>query len=81
MKAFIDEHRAVYGVEPISKVLPIGLSTDYLHAAQTLLDGCLREQIQQVWNDHFQVYGARKVWRPLRREGINVARCTVERLR
>lgn len=90
MKAFIDEHRAVYGVEPICKVLPIAPSTYYLHAARqadpsrrsarTLLDERLREQIQQVWNDHFQVYGARKVWRQLRREGVNVARCTVERL-
>ena len=71
MKAFIDEHRAVYGVEPICKVLPIAPSTYYLHAARqadpsrrsarTLLDERLREPIQQVWNDHFQVYGARKV--------------------
>lgn len=90
MKAFIDEHRAVYGVEPICKVLPIAPSTYYPHAARrtdpsrrsarTLLDERLREQIQQVWNDHFQVYGARKVWRQLRREGVSVARCTVERL-
>ena len=90
MKAFIDEHRAVYGVEPICKVLPIAPSTYYLHAARqvdpsrrsarTLRDERLREPIQQVWNDHFQVYGARKVWRQLRREGVNVARCTVERL-
>ena len=90
MKAFIDEHRAVYGVEPICKVLPIAPSTYYLHAARqadpsrrsarTLLDERLREQIQQVWNDNFQVYGARKVWCQLRRDGVNVARCTVERL-
>jgi len=90
MKTFIDEHRAVYGVEPICKVLPIAPSTYDLHAARqadpsrrsarTRLDERLREQIQQVWNDNFQVYGARKVWHQLRREGVNVARCTVERL-
>jgi transposase InsO family protein len=89
MKAFIDAHRAVYGVEPICQVLPIAPSTYYLHAARqadpsrrsarTRLDERLREQIQQVWNDNCHVYGARKVWRPLRREGVNVARCTVER--
>ena len=90
MKAFIDAHCAVYGVKPIGKGLPIAPSTYYLHAARqtdpgrrsarALLDERLREQIQRVWNDHFQVYGARKVWHPLRREGVNVARCTVERL-
>ena len=90
MKAFIDDHREEYGVEPIGKVLPIAPSTDYLHAARqadpgrrsarTLLDERLREQIQRVWKGPFQVYGVRKVWRPLRREGVNVARCTVERL-
>jgi len=90
MNAFIDAHRAVYGVEPICKVLPIAPSTDYLHAARqtdpgrrsarVLLDERLREPIQRVWSDNFQVYGAHKVWRPLQREGVNVARCTVERL-
>ncbi len=64
MKAFIDEHRAVYGVEPICKVLPIAPSTYYLHAARqadpsrrsarTLLDERRCEQIQQVWNDNFK---------------------------
>lgn len=40
----------------------------------------LRDEIQRVWNEHFRVYGAEKVWRQLRREGVQVARCTVERL-
>ena len=90
MNAFIDEHRAVYGVEPLCQVLQIAPSTYYLHAARqtdpsrrsarALLDERLREQIQRVWNDNFQVYGARQVWRQWRREGVNVARCTVERL-
>ena len=89
MKAFIDAHRAVSGGEPIGQVVPIAPSTDYLPAARpadpsrrsarTLLDERLREPIQQVWNDHFQVYGARKVWRQWRRAGVNVARGTVER--
>ena len=40
----------------------------------------LELDIQRVWKDNFRVYGARKVWRQLRREGEDVARCTVERL-
>src|SRR5512143_4155720 len=90
MKAFIDQYRDVYGVEPICKVLPIAPSTYRLHAARQAdpdrrsarakRDERLREQIPQVWNDNFQVYGARKVWRQLRRDGVEVARCTVERL-
>ena len=90
MNAFIDAHRAVYGVEPVCKVLQIAPSTYYLHAARqtdpgrrsarALLDERLREPIRRVWNDNFQVYGARKIWRQLRREGVDVARCTVERL-
>jgi putative transposase len=90
MKAFIDEYRGVYGVEPICKVLPIAPSTYRLHAARQAdparrparaqHDECLGEQIQRVWEDNFQVYGADKIWRQLRREGVEVARCTVERL-
>jgi putative transposase len=90
MKAFIDEYRDIYGVEPICKVLPIAPSTYRLHAARQAdpdqrsararRDECLCEQIRRVWEDNFQVYGADKVWRQLRREGVEVARCTVERL-
>ena len=90
MNAFVDAHRAVYGVEPIRKVLQVAPSTSYPHAARqtdpgrrsarALLDGRPREQIRRVGNDHFQVYGARKIWRQLRREGANAARCTVGRL-
>ncbi len=90
MKAFIDDHRAAYGVEPICKVLPIAPSTYYHHAARRANPGlrpararrdeCLSEQIRRVWEGNFQVYGARKVWLQLRREGVAVARCTVERL-
>jgi putative transposase len=90
MTAFIDEHRDVYGVEPICKVLPIAPSTYYTHAARqadpelrpdrALRDDALCEQIRRVWDENKQVYGVRKVWKQLRREGYDVARCTVERL-
>ena len=90
MKAFIDEHREAYGVEPICKVLPIAPSTYYLHAARRLdsekrsartrRDEVLSQSIQKIWDENFQAYGARKVWLQLQREGERVARCTVERL-
>ncbi len=90
MTRFIDEHRGVYGVEPICKVLPIAPSTYYLHAARQAdpskrparaqRDEALDLEIQRIWTENFEVYGARKVWRELRRQQIDVARCTVERL-
>ena len=90
MKAFIDEHRDGYGVEPICRVLPIAPSTYRAHAAcaadpgrasaRVRRDDALRPEIRRVWKDNFEVYGVRKVWRQLRREGTDVARCTVARL-
>ncbi|UNO24362.1 IS3-like element IS51 family transposase [Pseudomonas amygdali] len=90
MKTFIDENRQSYGVEPICKVLPIAPSTYYRYAAQQAdpsqqsaraqRDQELGEHIQRVWDEHFHVYGVRKVWRQLLREGQQVARCTVQRL-
>jgi len=90
MKAFIDEHRRVYGVEPICKVLPIAPSTYHFHAARCRdpLRRSLRQKtderlclhIQRIWKENFRAYGARKVWRQLSREEIAAARCTVERL-
>jgi putative transposase len=90
MIAFIDAHRAVHGVEPICKVLPIAPSTYHAHAARkadpskaparSRSDAELSGAIQRVWDENFQVYGVRKVWRQLRREGFHVARCTVARL-
>ena len=90
MVRFIDDHREAYGVEPICKVLPIAPSTYYAHKAREVKpalrparsgrDEKLREEIRRVWNANFQVYGVRKVWRQLQREGITVARCTVARL-
>jgi len=88
--AFINEHRDIYGVEPICRVLPIAPSTHRLHAARqrdpSLLpdrarrDLVLMEEINRVSEANCSVYGARKVWRQLLREGQDVARCTVERL-
>jgi len=91
MVDFIDEHRSVYGVEPICRVLPIAPATYYLHRgrradpatrpARAKRDEELAGAIRQVWAESFAgVYGAEKVWRQLGREGVTVARCTVERL-
>jgi putative transposase len=90
MKAFIDEHREVYGVEPICRVLPIAPSTYYEHAARKAdparrparerRDIELCREIRRVFAANFGVYGVRKVWRQMQREGIAVARCTVARL-
>jgi transposase InsO family protein len=90
MIAFIDDHREVYGVEPICRVLPIAPSTYHAHAARRIdparapvrvrRDAELCKKIACVFEENFGVYGARKVWHQLRREGEEVARCTVERL-
>ena len=90
MIAFIDDHHPVYGVEPICRVLPIAPSTYREHAARrrnparlparARRDEILRTEIRRVWEENFRVYGVRKVWRQLRREGIAVARCTTARL-
>ena len=88
MTGFINEHRHVHGVEPICKVLPIAPSTYYQHAARQAdpalrsnragRDEALCKQIRRVWEHNKQVYGVRKMWRQLLREGFAVARCTVE---
>ena len=90
MIAFIDAHREAHGVEPICKVLPIAPSTYRAHAAgrrdpsklssRAKRDAELCEKIRRVFAENFSVYGARKIWRQLQRDGENVARCTVERL-
>ena len=90
MIAFIDDHREAHGVEPICKVLPIAPSTYHAHAAKRAdpaklstraqRDAALQPEIARVFAENFAVYGARKVWRQLQREGEQVARCTVERL-
>jgi transposase InsO family protein len=90
MVAFIDDHRDEYGVESICETLPIAPSTYYVHKARQVnpdlrstrakRDAELEVHVRRVWDENFQVYGVRKVWRQLKREGHDVARCTVERL-
>ncbi len=90
MISFIDEHRSVFGVEPICRLLPIAPSTycevvakrtdvDRL-SARARRDTAMKIEIRRVFNENFQVYGVRKVWRQLQREGYDIARCTVARL-
>ena len=90
MRRFIDQHRDTHGVEPICKVLQIAPSgyrrhaarqrNPELHCKRTRRDAELMPQIERVWQANLQVYGADKVWRQMNREGVPVARCTVERL-
>jgi transposase InsO family protein len=90
MVAFIDEHRALYGVESICSVLPIAPSTYYeqqarkknpeLLPARVKRDAELRPQIDRVWHENEEVYGVKKTWKQMQREGFDVARCTVARL-
>jgi putative transposase len=86
----VDRHRQAYGVESICKVLQIAPSGFWRHAALTRephkrcaraqRDEALMPHIQRVWHTNLQVYGADKVWKQMNREGLPVARCTVERL-
>ena len=90
MVGFIDAHRDAHGVEPICAVLPIAPSTYYEHLAKRAdpsrlserarRDEALRPEILRVFEENWRVYGVRKIWRQLRREGFDVARCTVARL-
>jgi putative transposase len=85
MTALIDAYREQFGVEPICRALQIAPSVYY--AAKTrppstraLRDEWLRAHIRRIYDENYQVYGARKIWRQLGREDITAARCTVERL-
>jgi len=85
MIAYINANKDRFGVEPICQLLPIAPSTDYQYrqprpSARAVRDAALGVEIRRVHAEHFGVYGARMVWRQLHREGIAVARCTVERL-
>jgi putative transposase len=90
MIAFIDDQREAYGVEPICQVLPIAPSTYYDHAAKrrdltkqsarAKRDAALKVEVRRVFDENFQVYGVRKIWRQLQRESFDVARCSVSRL-
>ena len=87
---FIDKNREDYGVESICKVIPIAPSFYYemksrekdpsKAPARYHSDKKLKSEVKRVWDDNYKVYGVRKVWRQLKREGFNVARCTVARL-
>ena len=88
--AFIDAYRDQFGVEPICRVLTINgckiaPNTYYMHkkrppSARTIREEFLRGEIARVFENNLEVYGADKVWARLNREGVRVARCTVERL-
>src|SRR5690606_38565469 len=90
MIAFIDEHRDACGVEPICRVLPIAPSSYHERVAQRRDPGrrsvrsqrgeVLKPEVMRAFAENFGVYGVRKVWRQMQREGFDVARCTVQRL-
>ena len=85
MTRIIDAHRERFGVEPICRELQVAPSTYYAArcrkpSARRVRDEALKLRLRQVHDEHFEAYGARKMWRQLRREDVPVARCTVERL-
>jgi putative transposase len=90
MVRFIDDHRQVFGVESICAVVPIAPSTYFRHKAQqadpsqrsarALRDEVLRAIIRRIWEENHHVYGPRKVWKQMGREGLHEARCRVRRL-
>jgi putative transposase len=87
MTLFIDEHKDVFGVEPICTALQFASSTYYAvkqrqanPSARAVRDTQLLVEIRRIHEHSDGTYGAEKVWWQLRREGIEVARCTVERL-
>ena len=90
MTAFIDEHREMYGVEPICRTLQFAPSTYYDRRAiahdpdrasvRAKSDAALSLKIDAAWDANRKLYGARKVWHVLRRQGEDAARFTVERL-
>ena len=82
---FIREHPARWGVEPIGRVRQIAPSSsdaavNRAPSARQRRDAELQVAIRRAWGEHRQVSGADKVWAPLNRAGVRVARCTVERL-
>lgn len=90
MIRFIDDHRADHGGEPICRVLPIAPATFYENKAKQadpsrLSDRAkrnegLKPEIKRVFDENLKVYGVRKVWHQMRREGFDISRCTVARL-
>lgn len=85
MVEYIDDNKSIYGVEPICEVLPIASSTYYANKSKGLSkraarDEDIKPEIMRVWHGSGQRYGAKKIWHALKREGLEVARCTIERL-
>jgi transposase InsO family protein len=90
MIQFIKDHRADHGVEPICRVLPIAPATFYDNLAKQAdtsrlsdrakRDEQLKPEIERVFEENLKVYGVRKVWHQMNREGFDIARCTVARL-
>lgn len=91
MIRFIDAHKdrrsgqLRWGIESIAKTLGIAPSTYYAAkkrppSARTIRDAELRPQILRVWEENLSVYGADKIWDQLNKDGVTVARCTIERL-
>jgi putative transposase len=90
MVRFIDDHRTTYGVEPICRVLPIAPSTYFRHkllerdpsrrSVRAVSDEVLRAIIRRIYEENHRVYGPRKVWKQMGREGLRLARCRVRRL-
>ncbi len=85
MTRFIETHRDRFGVEPICREPQVAPSSYYAArqrppSARRIRDEALQVKLRHVHAEHFGVYGARKLWRQLRREGVPAARCTVGRL-
>jgi putative transposase len=90
MVAFIDQHRAISGVESICRVVPIAPSTYFRWKAaqadprkrstRAIHDEVLKAIIERIWREHDHAYGAHKVWKQMGREGLREARCRVRRL-
>jgi hypothetical protein len=88
--SLVDSHRQELGIEPICRELALAPSSYHEHAVRLAdpgkrslrarRDDDIKEQIKRVHDDNSGLYGTRKVWRQMRREGIKVAKCTVERL-
>jgi putative transposase len=82
---FVDAYRDRFGVEPICRTLQLAPSTYWSAkrrplSARSIRDEELKVEIMRVFDENYRVYGAPKIWSQLNREGITVARCTVERL-
>ncbi len=90
MVHFINENKSIYGIQAICKVLPIAPSTYYRakelefspekRSQRSQHDDLYLKEIKRIWKDSKCRYGARKVWKQLKSEGVHPARCTVERL-